>query len=185
MANEFTGINLEVFKSHILYWITSVTGLEGFYISQKIPALENYFTIQFINIENKGTPWKTNNTGATLTTIKAHKLLTVRTTFYGANGYNHAIKTTNSLHGNTWNQYLRDNAFLGYGKTSLIRINEDFNYTDFLQQAQLNFSFNILVSTTEDIYPIESVEANIDIDTDNNLDNNELTLNIYIDYDNL
>jgi len=184
MSNAFTGTNIEVFESHLIYWIKSVTSLDGFYVGKKTPSLDEYFTIEFINISNKGTPWKEINSGATTSTIKNHKTLSARITIYGDSCTSNILKTTNSIHGE-WINYLRDTAYLGYGKTGQIKISNDFNFTDFLPQAQVDIQFNILVYTTETIFPIESVETDLDIDTDYDLDTNEFTLNINVDYEDI
>ncbi len=156
-------MTLEAFKPHLIYWIKSVSGLNGFFSDQKIEAQDNYFVIRHLTTQRKGHSWLRDSlTDDEKTYVEYFAEIMFRIDMFGENSYDLLLKVENSLEGYAWNHYLNKKG-LGYCKSTPVKNLTDFSYTEFLNQSQYDVSFNILVSNyNENIGAIETVSANID-----------------------
>ena len=66
-----------------------------------------------------------------------------------------------SLYGENVPDYLSNHG-LNFAKASNIKFSNDFYITDFLNQAQIDLTFNITLSITEDMGIIETADATIE-----------------------
>lgn len=157
------------YKPYLIYWVKSITGLEGFFANQKIKIPDNdYFLFSFLSLTFKGMGEYTNPPEGLTTDLDEEEFivvkhageLTLKLEIFGEDAFAKLTGVIATLSTNSWNNYL-DNSGLGFAKKSKIISFDTFNFTDFIEQAQVNLVFNVSVSLNEIQGSIETVEEEL------------------------
>ncbi len=151
--------NLEIFEAPLLYWVRQVSGLDGFFTGKKYqaPTDKDYFLFEFLSLNRRSRSFRKYNEETEKFDLYYNAEIIYRLTIYGDSSKSKIILAENSLQGYEVPMYLASHG-LGYATSSNIKHFSPFDNTEFLPQSQIDLTFNVTLSSWEDMGIIE--EAN-------------------------
>jgi len=150
--------DVKTFEPHLVYFAKQVSGLDGFFAGKKIKAYpDSYFFFEQLLLRplDKGQREYNSTTGYFDTYYDCEWM--VRLTVYGEDCTSKAFLIKSSLNGEVVPTYLYNHGISIARSTEIKTLNE-FYITEFLPQAQIDLTFNINLSITEDLSYIENAD---------------------------
>jgi hypothetical protein len=158
------------YEQWILFWIISVLKMEEvpnscFWAKKKVRIPENGVVISKLMVDSLGTYLQQQETvsGTTgdfdiyMTDVKDVSDFLIRIDAYGEEAFTNLLELKNSLE--IWHDVLHEKG-LGFQKiTKPPKELAQFEDTDFIQQAQMDILFNVVIKNEYDLGAIETIKS--------------------------